>query len=49
MTRKSSEIEGDRTEEEILRDLADGDDMVAEIFSRILDSLDEEDLRRLDR
>jgi hypothetical protein len=49
MTQRSSKIEGDRTDEEIIRDLASHDDVVGEVFSKILDSLDEEDLRRLGR
>ena len=40
MSSKSERIDGEKSDEEIIRELADGDDVVAEIFSHIQDSME---------
>jgi hypothetical protein len=40
MSSRSERIDGDRSDEEIIRELAEGDDVVAEIFSKLQESMD---------
>jgi len=40
MSNRSERIEGDKSDEEIIRELAAGDDVVAEIFSVLQESID---------